>query len=168
MTPGSGATGSGPPSGPVDPWSQLAGAINALSGGTGPVQQICDLWKQAAATYFGALAAWLESSEWAGAGPDPDHGKATVELDPAAATGNWVVPQGLRALGWGTQFRIQPGDVTVTIAGNYLTADVYFGHVTPGERIRTVVYQGEVVNDLPNTIMDPSITITVVKPAFSA
>jgi hypothetical protein len=80
---------------------------------------------------------------------------------------NWSI-QGLRGLGWGATIRVAAADVALTTnAAGTLQAAVNFANVTAAERIRTVVYQGEVV--------DSSITgnamggmVTVVKPAFSA
>jgi hypothetical protein len=170
----SGSAASGATVGPLDVWKQLAGAVGGLFGGigtgTGPVQEICDLWKQAATTYFTAVAECLESSWWAGAGPDPDVVKVKVAPASGGAVplGAQVTDPGLRGLGWGSAIRIAPADVVLSVdTDGTLDATVSFMHVTEDEKKRTIIYQGNVVdNTLPGTVQGG--LVTVVKPAFSA
>jgi hypothetical protein len=147
----------------------VTGAIAACVGGTGPVEHICDFWKAAAGAYFEAVAACLGSSYWAEAGPDPDHALLTIDLTKRGGPGPGIwIPQVLRPVGWPTLPGIDANDVNVTIDGNILTVDVYFGNVSQGAKNRTIVYQGVLEGHAPGNLPLESVVVTVVKPAFSA
>jgi hypothetical protein len=165
---GAGAHGDpGTGSSPLDALKQIADAIGGLYGDLGPIPQICEIWKEAAAMYFGALAACLEG------GPgDPDPNSVTVTISVA---GGGVLPAqipvsgGLRALGWGPNDVILPADISMQHNPGTVDVTVNFGNVIPPQKQRTVIYQGVLANKNPTTNqVGPPLTVTVVKPAFSA